>query len=202
MISNPLKIYNKLCEIYPSALETVSNLSFNSDGNKNFIISDEIGFNFDKVYNLSACHPDGKKEKSPDCLFLVDDILYFVEFKEGKAKKDDIRMKIHEGITTLFCFVLKHLPDISREEFFKLDIRYTVIMRDFRAQGRDGFLQDLEAISNKFNIKNIEGFLVTKALVKDSPQRILEFLNKVSSGRIVQIQITAPDNASLREFTI
>lgn len=202
MTSNSLRIYDKLCEIYPGALETVSDLSFNSDGRKNFIISDELGFNFDKVYNLSACHPDGRKEKSPDCLFCVDDILYFVEFKEGKPKKDDIRMKIHEGITTLFCFVLKHLPDISRDDFFKLDIRYTVIMRDFRAKGREGFLQDLEAISNKFNLKNMEGFLVTKALVKDSPQRILEFLHKVSSGRIIEIKITAPDSTSLKEFTI
>lgn len=202
MISNSQRIYNKLCEVYPGALEDVSSLSFNSDGNKHFIISEEVGFNFDKVYNLSACHPDGRKEKSPDCLFLVDDILYFVEFKEGKPKKDDIRMKIHEGITTLFCFVLKHLPDISRDEFFKLDIRYTVIMRDFRAKGREGFLQDLEAISNKFNLKNIEGFLVTKALVKDSPQRILEFLHKVTCGRVVRIQISSADNSCVNDFTM
>lgn len=202
MTSNAQLIYEKLCSVYPDALETVSELSYNSDGAKNFIVSEEIGFNFDKVYNLSDCHPDGKKEKSPDCLFLVDDILYFVEFKEGKPKKDDIRMKIHEGITTLFCFALKHIPGITRDEFFKLDIRYTVIMRDFRAKGREGLLQDLEAISNKFNLKNIEGFLVTKALVKDSPQRILEFLHKVSSGKITTIQISTPDNTCLNHFSL
>ncbi|ELY4521955.1 hypothetical protein SMZ79_000706 [Cronobacter turicensis] len=202
MTSNAQKIYEKLCEVYPTALETVSTLSFNSDGVKKFILSEELGFNFDKVYNLASCHPDGKKEKSPDCLFLVDDILYFVEFKEGKPKKDDIRMKIHEGITTLFCFALKHVPTITRDDFFRLDIRYTVIMRDFRARGREGFLQDLEAISNKFNLKNLEGFLVKKALVKDSPQRILEFLHQVSSGRINRIQINSPDNSKLTDYTL
>ncbi|MFB5745953.1 hypothetical protein ACE38U_13825 [Cedecea sp. S5-13] len=202
MISNAKTIYDKLCEIYPTALETVSTLSFNSDGEKNFILSNELGFNFDKVYNLASCHPDGKKEKSPDCLFLVGEILYFVEFKEGKAKKDDIRMKIHEGITTLFCFILKHVPTITRDDFFKLDIRYTVIMRDFREKGREGFLQDLEAISNKFNLKNLEGFLVTKALVKDSPQRIMEFLHQVSAGRIDRIQINSPDNSRLTDYMI
>jgi hypothetical protein len=202
MTSNAKLIYDRLCAIYPAALESVSNLSFNTADVKRFIVSEEIGFNFDKVHNIASCHPEGKKEKSPDCLFLVGDILYFVEFKEGKAKKDDIRMKIHEGITTLFTFALKHLPELTRDEFFKLDIRYTVIMRDFRAKGRDGFLQDLEAISNKFNLKNIEGFLVKKALVKDSPQRILEFLNAVSSGKITSIHINAQDNSALTEFSL
>lgn len=202
MISNAKLIYDKLCAIYPTALESVSDLSFNSDGEKKFIISDEVGFNFDKVHNLASCHPNGVKEKSPDCLFLVDDILYFVEFKEGKVKKEDIRMKIHEGITTLFCFTLKYLPAVTRDDFFRLDIRYTVIMRNFRAKGREGFLQDLEAISNKFNLKNLEGFLVQKALVKDSPHSVLNFLHKVSAGKITKIHINEQDNSALIEFSL
>lgn len=202
MTSNAKKIYDKLCEIHPSALESVSMLSYNSDGKKKFIISDEIGFNFDKVYNFAACNPKGNKEKSPDSLFLIGDILYFVEFKEGSARKEDIRMKIHEGITTLYCFAMKFLPEITRDDFFKLDIRYAVIMRDFRAKGRQGFLQDLEAISNKFNLRNLEGFLVKKALIKDSPQRILEFLNQVSSGRIVHIGINEPDNSAVNVISL
>jgi len=194
MTSNAKKIYDKLCDIYPSALESITDLSFNTDGNKRFVISDELGFNFDKVSNLAPCHPQGKKEKSPDALFLANDILYFVEFKEGSAKKEDIRMKIHEGITTLFCFVLKHLPEISREDFLSLHIRYGVVMRGFRATGRQGLIDRLEATSNKFNLRNIEGFLVRKTSVRDEPARILELLHTVSAGRISSIDISLPDS--------
>jgi len=201
MTSNAKKIYDKLCAVYPQALESISNLSFNSDGKKSFIISTEVGFNFDKVSNLAPCHPQGKKEKSPDALFLANDTLYFIEFKEGGAKKEDIRMKIHEGITTLFCFTLKHLPEISREDFLGLHIRYGVVMRGFRATGRQGLIDSLEATSNKFNLRNIEGFLVRKTSVRDEPSRILELLHTVSSGRISSIDIALPDS-TIRSYTI
>ncbi|HCP26009.1 hypothetical protein [Pantoea sp. SJZ147] len=195
MTSKSQKIFDKLCEVYPGAMDTITSLSFNSDGKKNFIISDEVGFNYDKVVNHSICYDNGLKEKSPDALFIAEDILYFVEFKEGSAKKDDIRMKIHEGITTLFCFVIKYLPEISREDFFNLDIRYAVVMRGFRATGRQGFLDSLEASSKKFNLKNIEGFLVSQTTIRDEPGRILALLNKVSSGKISSIQINLPDSS-------
>lgn len=197
MISNTQKIYNKLQEIYPEAMLSISDLSYNSDGDKRFILSDEEGFNFDLVYNLAVCHPDGRKEKSPDALFIANDCLYFVEFKEGAAKKDDIRMKIHEGITTLYCFVLKHLPEIKREDFLQLDIRYSVIMRGFRARGRQGLIDRLETSSNKFNLRNLEGFLVKKTSIRDDPMRILNLLNKVSLGKICTIGIAQPDQTIL-----
>ncbi|MBN6029849.1 hypothetical protein [Pantoea ananatis] len=197
MTSKSKKIFDKLCEIYPEAMETITSLSFNTDGQKNFIISDEVGFNYDKVVNHSSCYKNARKEKSPDALFIADDVLYFVEFKEGSAKKEDIRMKIHEGITTLFCFVIKYLPEITREEFFHLDIRYAVVMRGFRATGRQGLIDSLEASSNKFNLRNIEGFLVSKTTVRDEPSRILALLSTVSSGRVSSIKINLPDSSLL-----
>ncbi|AER31194.1 hypothetical protein [Pantoea ananatis] len=195
MISKSQKIFDKLCEVYPDAMETITNLSFNSDGGKNFIISDEVGFNYDAVVNHAPCYKHGRKEKSPDALFIAGDVLYFVEFKEGAAKKEDIRMKIHEGITTLFCFVIKFLPEITRDEFFQLDIRYAVVMRGFRASGRQGLIDGLEASSNKFNLRNIEGFLVSKTTIRDEPSRILALLNTVTSGRISTIKINLPDSS-------
>lgn len=201
MTSNSIKIYSKLCEIYPDGLSTITELSYNSDGEKNFLISDETGFNFDLVYNCSPMHSALRKEKSPDALFIVDEVIYFIEFKEGSCKKEDIRMKIHEGITTLFCFTLKYLPEITREEFLKLDIRYAVIVRGHRGNPGDGFHNALEEASNRFNLKNLEGFLLKKTAVTYQPDTILQFLNKVTAGRVKNIGIS-DHNAEVKVFSL
>ncbi|HHC6507182.1 TPA: hypothetical protein ACN32Z_004465 [Vibrio parahaemolyticus] len=143
--SNEKLIYDKLLEIYPNQLVPITELSLNDSANKMFVESSVTGFNFDSVLN---CHPDcEKKEKSPDALFYVDRKLYFVEFKEGGSKKEDIRLKIHEAVATIYNFSLQQNLGISRKDFFEMDIRYAVIYRENKINSNPTFANMLEMTS-------------------------------------------------------
>lgn len=191
MISNEEIIYNKLCEVYKDALAEVTGLSFNDSGTRQFIICDAMGFNYDKVLNCSSSYQRELKEKSPDALFLSNSKLYFIEFKEGKSEKDDIRLKIHEGVTTLYHFICKHLPSITRQEFVELNINYAVVCRGNGSKSALSaeMLNALENSSRKYSLKNLEGFLIKRTAVMDEPIQILRFLNRITAGAITSIQV-------------
>lgn len=188
MNSKAFEIYNSLLIDYPQALQSITKLSKNTTGNKNFIISDELAFNFDLINNLCKFHPD-RKEKSPDALFYFKDVLYFVEFKEGDAKKEEIRLKIHEAIITLFQYASAK-KIITKDEFFKLKIKYAVIMRG-KVNGAPpvSFVNTLENSAQYFNLKNIEGLMIEKAKVIFQDRTIFELLNKISGGKVSAIKI-------------
>lgn len=195
MISNEEVIYNKLIEVYPGAISTITQLSHNNSDNTSFIHSDITAFNYDSVLN---CHPDCEnKEKSPDALFLNNSALYFVEFKDGKSSKDEIRLKIHEGVSTLYSFVKKYIPEISREDFFKLNIKYAFIYRS-RNETPPSFAEALEANSVKYHLKNLDGYIVKRTKVASYPENIYRLLNKVSGGTITHISIGNRDGDLLR----
>jgi|GEM_PF-5863756 len=191
MISNEKLIFDKLCEIYPDAMTDVTGLSYNDSGARQFIICDAKGFNYDKVMNCSKSYNKALKEKSPDALFLNNSKLYFIEFKEGKSHKDDIRLKIHEGITTLFHFVCKHLPSLTRQQFIELNINYAVVCRGngTRAGLSTEMLNALENSSQKYSLKNLEGLILKRTAVMDEPMQLLRFLNRVTSGSVTSIQV-------------
>ncbi|RBO12815.1 hypothetical protein [Pantoea sp. 3_1284] len=71
MISKEKELFDKLLEVYSDALCDVQALSYNDSGKRDFVISDFIGFNFDKVLNCSSVYKKEIKEKSPDALFLA-----------------------------------------------------------------------------------------------------------------------------------
>ncbi|HAT3794733.1 TPA: hypothetical protein I8624_002723, partial [Serratia marcescens] len=121
MTSNESLIYGKLLTEHPSFIKPITELSYNEAQAHNFIMSNEMGFDFDMVHNCSPCYSKVRNEKSPDAIFLNEDTLYFIEFKDGKnVDKHDIRLKIHEAALTLFMLAKKHLPTITRDDFFKL----------------------------------------------------------------------------------
>uniref|UniRef100_UPI0030C7717E hypothetical protein n=1 Tax=Escherichia coli TaxID=562 RepID=UPI0030C7717E len=182
-------IFNKLVEVYPSAMSELTSLSFNDAGNRKFIISDFQGFNYDTVMNCSSVYNIETKEKSPDALFLHNEKLYFIEFKEGKAKKEDIRLKIHEGVTTLYHFVCKHLPNITRQEFIELKINYAVVCRGDGSKSMISaeMINVLENTSKKYSLKNLEGFLVKQTTVIEEPNKLLKFLNRISTRSVTSI---------------
>lgn len=175
-------IYDKLVSEYPHFVKTITDLSYNRAGGKNFIGSSVLGFDFDMVYNLSAGYSVAHNEKSPDALFYLNDKLWFVEFKEGGHKKIEIRSKIHEGVLTLFMFVQSHLPHITKSMFCNLDIRYAVITRE--TQKYSSFANALKAASEKYQLKNIEGFLVSKALYTVDPKMVAGLLSAVTAGAV------------------
>lgn len=189
MTSNAKLVYDKLLEVYPHGLSSITALSYNDDGKKNFILSDEVGFNYDLVYNCAPCYPTENKEKSPDALFFIDDKLYFVEFKDGSHDKSDIRLKIHEGVTTLYMFVLKYLPEITRADFVELDINYAVIVRGNIRDHGSAFQSALFDASRKYNLKNLEGLLVKKTGFTSDPGVIVKLLNKLTDKKLKSIEI-------------
>ncbi|KXF80327.1 hypothetical protein [Enterovibrio coralii] len=187
MISNEEKIYRKLLEVYPSSLATITELSFNCDASANFVESNVKGFNFDTVEN---CHPDCcNKEKSPDSLFYTNSKLYFIEFKEGKSKKDDIRLKIHEAVSTLYSFCKVHTPEITREDFFKLDIRYAVVLRAPDKHPNSSFAYALDLNSQKYHLKNLDGYIIKKTRIATHPKSILNVLKTATENAVTSISI-------------
>ncbi|MCV2533858.1 hypothetical protein NQH46_12205 [Enterobacter wuhouensis] len=190
ILSNEELIYNKLCELYPHELKPITELSRNTTGNRDFICSPILGLDFDHVLNVSDKYADPSNEKSPDSVFYYNSTLYFIEFKEGDCNKIDIRTKIHEAINTLYMFVLKYLPDISRQDFFDLNIFYGVFARDLKANlSNSAFRAALNNSSQKFNLRNIEGMIVKKTKYSTNPQYIVDFLSKVTNGQVSQIDV-------------
>lgn len=189
-LSNEEIIYNKLCELYPHELKPITELSRNTTGNRDFICSQIHGLDFDHVLNVSDRYADPLNEKSPDSVFYYDSTLYFIEFKEGDCNKIDIRTKIHEAINTLYMFVLKYLPNISRQAFFDLNIFYGVFARDLKADlSNSAFRAALNNSSQKFSLRNIEGMIVKKTKYSTNPQYIVDFLSKVTNGQVTQIAV-------------
>jgi hypothetical protein len=186
-ISNAQLIYDKLLETHPDSMQSITQLSYNDADQANFIESDVEAFNYDSVTNAKAENP--KKEKSPDALFCADNILYFVEFKEGQSNKTDIRLKIHEGITTLFNFCRQHLPELPRADFFDLDIRYAVVIRQKQNHPDPSFADTLEMSSKKYDLKNLEGFIINKTRVIYQPSTLVKLLEKITSGVVDNITI-------------
>ncbi|MCA3944530.1 hypothetical protein [Vibrio vulnificus] len=184
-ISNEEKIYNELAREYSSEIKSITELSYNSDQNKQFIESQVTGLDFDNVKN---CHPNCPKlEKSPDALFYFNQTLYFIEFKEGKSEKSDIRLKIHEALVTLYNYIVDKKIEISRDQFFELNIRYAVVFRPKKTKNRASFATTLDPLAKKYELQNLEGFLIKKTKVAHTPQGILDLLNKVTGGQVNNI---------------
>ncbi|WP_298626658.1 hypothetical protein [uncultured Zoogloea sp.] len=193
MTSKAEEIYGLLVMEFPEAMQSLSELSRNEQGRKDFIRSDVKAFNFDKLWNIGG----GKKckEKSPDALFCHGETLYFIEFKEGGCDRADVRQKIHEGILSLFQYsVSKGVA--NRDSFFGIKIKYAVVKRS-GAQGEVSFLQALERSQDVFSLKNIEGLLVKETAVRWVPDSIFKLLNKVSGGAIDRIDVVASDQKTV-----
>lgn len=185
MISNEELIYNKLIELYPNSLKAISEISKNTTDNNYFVESQYKAFDFDDVKN---CHLDCDDvlHKSPDSLFLFNNALYFIEFKEGDAKPVDIRSKIHEAIATLYTICVKYLSGINREDFFNLNIRYAVMMRKGCPTT---FLGALRNTSNRFRLKNLEGYIVKKTKVTNNPVDIAHTLKQLTKNSVLPLKI-------------
>jgi len=188
-LSNEAVLYNALCANYPSEVLPLTTISRNTIGARDFIVSPELALSFDEVKNCSNAYSFDGNEKSPDALFLHNDILYFVEFKEGNPRrvdKLDIRNKIHEGIVTLYHFSLK-FTSMKRADFFKLKIAYIVFKRP--VSGGNAFMNAVQAASANYFIENIKGFIVSVTAVSDDPQFFVDFFHRVTSGRITEISV-------------
>jgi len=193
MTSKAALIYNALLADFPESMKPITELSQNTAQGaskfRDFIICHQQAFNFD---NLKNQRPGMKphKEQTPDALFLHNDKLYFVEFKEGKnVDKTDVRQKIHEGLITLYQYcAARNL--VTRQEFVDLRIRYAVIYRQpFGGAPPKTVLTTLQQTQVYFNLQNIEGLLVEKTMTNFLGDHIFKFLQKVSNGHVKRIAI-------------
>lgn len=184
-------IFSALLTVYPSGLADITSLSYNIHDKRDFILSNEKGFNFDLVHNLSKAYGAPQKEKTPDGLFLVNDILFFVEFKEGGHNKQDIRLKIHEAIVSLYMFTLVHMPSITRDEFFSLRISYAVIARPPAEVSE--FQKALAQAREKYQLENLQGFILRKTNFSICPSITAKLIKKLTSGAASFIEIQQRD---------
>ena len=187
-MSKSREIYDALEKDFPHAMQEITQLSKNDQGKCDFIISSEKAFNYDTLWNPGGSTPN--KEKSPDALFLYNEIMYFIEFKEGNSKRDDVRQKIYEGINSLYQYASKK-GIVTKEEFFDIVFRYALVRR-FEAKRDNSFVLELEKSQDIFSLKNIEGYFVTKTAVRWVPKSIFELLHKVSNGSIKSIEYVSP----------
>lgn len=200
MTSKAGEIYQALVNEFPDAMQSITALSQNQAGGKQFIVCDSCAFNFDLINNFGNS-ASGQKEKSPDALFLGGDTLYFVEFKEGKVVRDDVRAKIHEGITTLFQYAFNR-KIVSREQFLDLSIKYAVIRRPAENRGtrHPTTLDSLKMTEDFYNLKNLEGLLLEETTVLSNPKLIFSRLNKFSNGAVTAIEVVSADQQSRERF--
>lgn len=188
MSSGAENLYKKLQEVFPHGMTTISNLSKNTADKRDFIVCDHQAFNFDLVKNISQKTKTPTKERTPDALFLKGSKLFFVEFKEGDCDKNEIRQKIYEGVTALFHFAVQN-NIMTKDDFFAIEIGYIVINRySPKGSPKSEVLENLERSLDFFNLKNIEGFIVTRTMVNFRKESILKLLNKITEGVIKKIE--------------
>ena len=185
-------IYDSLVSEYPGSMRPITLLSRNEQGAKDFVVSDVLAFNFDDLNCSSG--GSSSKEKSPDALFYCDDVLYLVEFKEGRCEKNDIRQKIHEGILTLYKYADQR-GLATRGSFFDVKIKYAVVRRPGDNRG-SGFLQILEESLDIFSLKNMRGWLLQDTAVRWKSDSILKLLYKISNGEVNSLEIVSTDQAT------
>ena len=188
-------IYQSLNKTHPGSLAPLTTLSKSDDG-FSFIESDYSAFNFDTVQNLGG--KETIKEKSPDALILKGDEIYFVEFKSGKWEKHDIRLKIHEGLTTLFQYATNNRL-CTREEFLNIKFSYVVITtrhltgkQKAAAAKSSMFLEALLRSNAYFGLSNLEGFLLKQASLFSDPQGIYKAFKHISSDAIENLVVNCP----------
>lgn len=189
-------IFNKLVQVYPHGLKKITDLSYNKSDAAKFLVSDEVGFDYDLVHNHSPCYSVAHKEKTPDSLFCINDKLFFVEFKEGSHAKSDIRLKIHEGMISLYMFVKLHMPHVTRDQFFSLDVVYAVIVR--APLTKSAALQALRNAHEKYQLKNIEGFWVGLTLFTPCPVAATRFLKNVTGGKLKYLDVVERSGTTKR----
>lgn len=81
------------------AKKTLTELSLDHDNNISLINSARERFDFDEV---------NKEIKTSDTIFFENGKIIFVEFKRGKIKDIDFRLKATESIISFYDFVFKN----------------------------------------------------------------------------------------------
>jgi len=189
MISKEKLIYDSLLDEFKDIdhMISITEASRNTSGGRDFVISDYMAFNFDCFnamrYGYNPEPIGDAKEKTPDCLFLKDDCLYFVEFKQGKAEKKDVRLKIHETILGIYNYSVQSKSVFSRSDFFNLKIKYILIKNGDKGQLSNPFYKRIYVAQNFFNLRYMNGFILESTHVFVDSDDITNFFHTITDGK-------------------
>lgn len=188
MISKSKLLYDKLLTNFPLS-QSLTELSRDDENSQDFIESSSLVFNLDLVQ--TTCHFDStisNKRKTPDALFYsqTDDSLYMVEFKSGNFKSNDIRLKVYDAVNALYHFSMSNHIISDMKEFLEINIKFCLIYRDERAHNQS-FLDTLDKTLHKNYVKDMEGIIIRKGIVRFEPNHIAAFIKRASDGNINSI---------------
>ena len=107
-------------------LSTISQCSYDGDNNVYLIESEKEVINFDEVSKELAKELQVNKPSSVDALYIQDDMLHLVEFKNThNPKPDEVRVKVHDTLAML------KLSNFITDDDYKL-IKI-ILVRKFKA---------------------------------------------------------------------
>ena len=106
-------------------LSTITQCSYDDDNKVYLIKSEKEVIHFDEVSKELAKALQVNKPSSVDALYIQDDMLYLVEFKNTRnPKPDEVRVKVHD---TLAILKLSNLITSADHQFIKV-----ILVRKFK----------------------------------------------------------------------
>lgn len=168
---------------YVAQLKTWKKVSEDDCNNTCMIDSESKCFDYDngivKLYNRK------NQPKCTDGIIIKDDILYFIEFKNGKINKDtclDIRLKAVESQVEFNRILKKEAIDINYKQLLDLEMKFILVYNIEKIQNTNPNQQHLLECIHFSNTKEFlakyEGSLYKNIIVIDSENFKKHFLNE------------------------
>ncbi|MFQ1654663.1 hypothetical protein ACK378_16765 [Aeromonas veronii] len=181
MICN--KIYERLLADFPGQYKSLTDISYNDASEKKFYCSDVKFISFDDIEFTPG--KGDKKGKAPDMLACAGGKFIFVEFKEGACKNvkdDDVKLKIIEGINSLYRYSASKLS-IARQDFLNIDIDYFVFHRKPPQKG--SIFQHMQRSIVRWRLSEYKGLYLREVATLDEHEEAFKVLNKISNGSLL-----------------
>jgi len=146
---------------FGDCLETIGNISLDTDNKKVMVDMQERFHCYDKIVQgfyrgAAAVKENGEDEqaqtpRSPDMILFKMDSIWFVEFKNGKIEKDNIKVKaIEGGVIAMHDIAQKYSNfDVEFSDIVNLDKSFVLVYNDKRNPSIDADVVDDDPPSEK-----------------------------------------------------
>lgn len=190
---NAEDLFNSLLVKFKDNIKSLTEISSGDDG-KTFFISGEKFLCFDDI----KFKEDDKAGKAPDLLSFHNGAFVFVEFKEGKVenvKKEDVKLKVIEGINVLF----KHANQtyhLNKSDFSNFNFDYFVIHRSSRAE-RKSVGDALRVSVARWALSEYKGYYLRVAETISCHDKSFRLLSLLSQGRLINGKYIKSDRTEI-----